>query len=52
VRLVQTLPATYKLAGATALKFDEDLEDREKRFQFVEQLMQTLTPEHLKHKAA
>ena len=48
VQLVQSQPATYKLAGATALRFDEPLEDREQRFEFIEQLMINLTPDNLK----
>jgi transcription-repair coupling factor (superfamily II helicase) len=44
VQLVQTQPARYQLAGATALKFSETLDDREQRFVFVEQLIGLLTP--------
>ncbi len=44
VKLVQSKPTTYKLAGATALGFSGQLEDGENRFQFVEQLLTTLTP--------
>ncbi len=52
VQLVQTQPATYQLAGATALKFAEELDDYQQRFEFVEQLIKQLTPDHLRHIAA
>lgn len=52
VQLVQTKPATYQLAGATALKFAEDCSNYENRFDFVEQLLKDLTPEHLRKNAA
>jgi transcription-repair coupling factor (superfamily II helicase) len=44
VKLVQTKPGTYRLAGATALSFTSDLEEPEQRFQFIEQLLATLAP--------
>ncbi len=44
VKLVQSRPTTYKLAGAAALGFSSDLQEGEQRFQFVEQLLTTLTP--------
>jgi transcription-repair coupling factor (superfamily II helicase) len=44
VKLVQTKPSTYRLAGATALAFTAALEDPELRFQFIEQLLAALTP--------
>ncbi|MFA7553607.1 MAG: transcription-repair coupling factor [Spongiibacteraceae bacterium] len=44
VQLIQTKPATYQLAGATALKFNEPLDDTEQRFAFVDQLIDKLTP--------
>lgn len=44
VQLVQTKPSTYKLAGATALRFEHELEEREQRFQFIEQLITLLSP--------
>ena len=44
VKLVQTKPQTYRLAGATALSFSGDLEQPEQRFQFIEQLLATLAP--------
>ena len=52
VQLVQTQPATYQLAGATALKFVESLEETEQRFQFIDQLLDTLTPDNLKKSVA
>jgi transcription-repair coupling factor (superfamily II helicase) len=44
VKLVQSKPQTYRLAGATALSFTSDLEQPEQRFQFVEQLLALLAP--------
>ncbi len=44
IQLVQTKSSTYQLAGATALKFTEDLEDIEQRFQFIDSLLTTLAP--------
>jgi transcription-repair coupling factor (superfamily II helicase) len=44
VKLVQSKPQTYRLAGATALSFSSDLEQPEQRFRFVEQLLAMLTP--------
>jgi len=52
VQLVQNQPATYQLAGATALKFIEDCDNYENRFDFVEQLLDDLTPEHMRKNAA
>jgi len=52
VQLVQSEPATYQLAGATALRFTSELEDIEQRFSFVDELLTTLTPEHLKQAVA
>ena len=52
VKLVQSQSARYQLAGATGLKFKEPLDDREYRFQFIEQLIAQLTPEHLRRTAA
>jgi len=49
VKLVQTKPSTYRLAGAAALTFNADLEDPEQRFQFVERLLQALAPTGQKH---
>ncbi|MDC3332950.1 transcription-repair coupling factor [bacterium] len=45
VQLVQTQPTRYQLAGATALRFNENLEDNEQRFAFVEQLLLSLSPQ-------
>ncbi|MEE8057842.1 MAG: transcription-repair coupling factor [Pseudomonadales bacterium] len=47
VQLVQTKPATYQLAGATALRFSDELEDIELRFSFIENLLNTLTPDNI-----
>jgi len=47
VKLVQTQPATYQLAGATTLRFSEELEDVESRFEFVDLLIDTLSPQQL-----
>jgi transcription-repair coupling factor (superfamily II helicase) len=44
VKLVQSQPARYQLAGATALSFKDDLEDSQSRFEFVESLVQSLSP--------
>jgi transcription-repair coupling factor (superfamily II helicase) len=44
IKLVQSKPGTYRLAGAAALSFSADLEDSEQRFQFVEKLIGALTP--------
>jgi transcription-repair coupling factor (superfamily II helicase) len=52
VQLVQTQPATYQLAGATALKFSDDLDVYSERFEFVEELISMLTPDHLRKSAA
>lgn len=48
VKMVQTKPATFQLAGATALKFSDDLDDIEQRFEFVDALLNDLTPEHIR----
>lgn len=52
VQLVQSQPAAYKLSGATALRFEVSLEDREQRFEFIEQLIINLTPDNMKSDAA
>ncbi len=44
VTLIQTKPASYRLEGATALRFSEALDDNEARFQFVENLIRDLSP--------
>ena len=41
VTLVQSDPKSYKLAGATRLRFERDLSDKLDRQQFVEQLLDT-----------
>jgi transcription-repair coupling factor (superfamily II helicase) len=41
VKLVQSNPKSYKLAGATRLRFEEDLENKQQREQFIEQLLET-----------
>ena len=51
VKLVQTQSATYQLASATTLKFSEEMEDYRYRFEFIEQLIETLTPDHLRSAA-
>jgi transcription-repair coupling factor (superfamily II helicase) len=45
VRLVQSDPHSYKLAGATRLRFEQDLPDIEERQRFLEQLLDTFTGE-------
>jgi transcription-repair coupling factor (superfamily II helicase) len=44
VNLVQTKSAIYKLDGATALKFSHPLEEAEQRFDFIDQLIDTISP--------
>ncbi|HET8711666.1 MAG TPA: TRCF domain-containing protein, partial [Spongiibacteraceae bacterium] len=44
VKLVQSKPAIYKLAGASVLSFKAELATGEQRFAFVEHLLDTLTP--------
>ncbi len=52
VKLVQSKPSTYRLAGAAALSFTASLEDYERRFEFVERLLLTLTPANGERKTA
>jgi transcription-repair coupling factor (superfamily II helicase) len=52
VKLVQTRSATYQLAGATALRFTDNLTDIEARFRFVDELLSLLTPAHLQQAVA
>ncbi len=52
VKLVQFKSATYQLAGATTLRFTEDLEDSEQRMDFVEELIENLAPEKPQRKTA
>jgi len=49
VKLVQTQPSKYRLAGAAALTFNADLEEAEQRFQFVERLVNSLAPDASSH---
>lgn len=51
VKLVQFKSETYQLAGATTLRFSENLEDAEQRMNFIEELIDTLAPEKLQRKA-
>ncbi len=44
VQLVQSQSATYQLVGATALRFNSELDDTEQRFDFVDRLLDTLSP--------
>jgi transcription-repair coupling factor (superfamily II helicase) len=41
VKLVQSDPKSYKLAGATRLRFQRKLPDSRERQQYVEQLLET-----------
>lgn len=43
VKLVQSQAETYRLAGASTLRFNTGLSDYEQRFQFVEQLSEKLS---------
>jgi transcription-repair coupling factor (superfamily II helicase) len=43
VKLVQSDPRAYKLAGATRLRFQRQLPDYRERQQYVEQLLETFT---------
>jgi transcription-repair coupling factor (superfamily II helicase) len=52
IKLVQSKPATYRLAGAAALSFTADLEANEQRFEFVERLVTALTPAHVEKRRA
>ena len=42
VHLMQREPKTYQLGGQDALKFTAPLEDAERRFAFIERLLETL----------
>ncbi|CAA0119962.1 Transcription-repair-coupling factor [Halioglobus japonicus] len=42
VELVQSDPRSYKLAGATRLRFEKELADLQERYLFLEQLMDSL----------
>ncbi len=39
VKLVQSDPRSYKLAGATRLRFERDLDDKAERQQYIEELL-------------
>ena len=41
VRLVQSDPRSFKLAGATRLRFERDLADTDTRWQYVQELLDT-----------
>ena len=43
VKLVQSDPRAFKLAGATRLRFERQLPDHRERQQYVEQLLETFT---------
>jgi transcription-repair coupling factor (superfamily II helicase) len=43
IRLVQTKPASYKLDGANALKFIEDMPDAESRFKTISNTLELLS---------
>jgi len=43
IALIQQAPRTYKLANASELEFEADLESAEQRFAFVEKLLTTLS---------
>ena len=52
VQLIQGDPATYRLRDATRLSFTTALSHPEARFQFVEQLLAQLAPDHGSRMAA
>ena len=41
MKLVQSDPRSYKLAGATRLRFERALDDKAQRQQYVEELLNT-----------
>ena len=45
VKLVQSDPQSYKLAGSTRLRFQRDLSKLEDRQTYVEKLLQTFAPD-------
>ncbi|MFV0276094.1 MAG: transcription-repair coupling factor, partial [Parahaliea sp.] len=51
VKLVQSDPTGYQLAGATRLRFMAELEQPEQRRQFAEQLLATLAADATEHAA-
>ncbi len=44
IKLVQSQPGMYRLAGAAALSFSAAMETTEERCQFIERLLTVLTP--------
>jgi transcription-repair coupling factor (superfamily II helicase) len=46
VKMVQSQPLTYRLDGATSLKFNEELDSTEQRINYIENLLETLASEH------
>ena len=44
VKLVQAEPHIYRLVGGTRLRFDTELVEFEERYQFVQQLLQKISP--------
>jgi len=51
VKLVQSEPRAYKLAGATRLRFQRPLPDSRERQQFIEQLLNTFATDATEHAA-
>jgi transcription-repair coupling factor (superfamily II helicase) len=51
VKLVQSDPRSYKLAGATRLRFEHDLSDTVERQEFVETLLQTFESDAIENAA-
>jgi transcription-repair coupling factor (superfamily II helicase) len=51
VKLVQSDPRSYKLVGATRLRFEHDLSDAVERQQFIEQLLQNFETDASKSNA-
>ena len=51
VQLVQSDPRSYKLAGATRLRFEQELPDINDRYRFLEQLMTSLATDPRKTSA-
>lgn len=52
VKLVQSQPACYQLQGATTLSFKDALDDTQTRFEFVESLLDSLTPNNTQQSVA
>ncbi len=51
VKLVQSDPRSYKLAGATRLRFEHSLPDIHERHRYLEQLLDTFTTDRNKSTA-